>query len=129
MKRLNLMVPDSQYDWLYEQSEELDISVAEIVRRALDAWIKSRSESPPLFEFKPRSNFFGWPRGDNSSLANSIREVQEVVGYIEQALRRTASPETMAAFDAAIAGLRERHRLLSPLGENPESRSDEAESG
>ncbi len=41
MKRLNFNIEESQYEWLSQWSEELGISISEIIRRALKDYIKS----------------------------------------------------------------------------------------
>jgi hypothetical protein len=43
MKRTNIYLTDEQHDWLSRTSQELNVPSAEIVRRAVDYWIKVKS--------------------------------------------------------------------------------------
>lgn len=43
MHRTNIYLSDEQRDWLQRESERVDMSQAEIIRRALDYWIELKS--------------------------------------------------------------------------------------
>ena len=118
MKRLNLYLPDVHYDWLETQSKKQGVAATELVRQALDAFIKAHEpEERALFQHSPGTPLFSFApwRGDNSKLSGSIRELQQVVALMEQALRATASRDTLATFDAALAALHAKNKPVSPL--------------
>lgn len=111
------MIPDSQYEWLYQQSEELDISVAEIVRRALDAWMKSQSvQDEDLFQSPYMSSVLFGGKGGNYTAA--VEELRQVVKLLTRAVRRTAPPDVMQEFDRRLEEWRKRDRL-SPIQQAP----------
>lgn len=47
MKKLNVYLSDQQYATLLELAAQTDVSMAESIRRALDAWIRQQHRPTP----------------------------------------------------------------------------------
>ncbi|MCA0269430.1 MAG: hypothetical protein LCH53_09475 [Bacteroidetes bacterium] len=109
MKRLNLHITEEQFDWLAQQSDATGLTGAEIVRRAIDAWIGAHNaKQQPLFpHIIPRDQ-----RSDPVFKKRPYRagevplDQEEVLELIVHVLRRIAPAHVMGEFDAEIAEMR-----------------------
>ena len=114
MKRLNLMVPEEDYDWLYEHAEHLDVSVAEVVRSAVSFWKKMDGDPYAIFfeqdGFSPRDTRGPW---------NLPSQVLERLTRLEQIA------EVMLT-DKQRAQLQEKNWIDSPSSPDATGNSDEA---
>ncbi len=118
MKRINLMVEDSQYEWLYQVSDEMGISVAEIVRRSLDAWKRSQDvQDRDLFQVTQPVALF--PKQGSGASKAAIDELRQVVMLLTRAVRRTAPPDVMQEFDTRLEEWRSSKANLLPGGKVP----------
>ncbi len=118
MKRINLMVEDSQYEWLYQASDEMGISVAEIVRRSLDAWKKSQDVQDDLL-FQVTQPVALFPKQGSGVSKAAIDELRQVVMLLTRAVRRTAPPDVMQEFDTRLEEWRSSKANLLPGGKVP----------
>ena len=90
------MIPDSHYEWLYRTSAELDVSVAEIVRRALDYWISLKTDAAE----GPRPSDPDTSAPDLQVPADFGKAMSEAFKMMEYIMTRSLTPEEHAELEA-----------------------------
>ena len=89
MHRYNLYITDEQRAWLERESERVDVTHAEIVRRALDYWISLKS-SPLQQSIEVLS---GEPYPDPVRQKPFVVEIRERLELIEAYMLANLTPE------------------------------------
>ena len=53
MKRITVHIAENQYEWLHKKSEEMGVTAAEILRRAIEHWITVYERNPAMLLPEP----------------------------------------------------------------------------
>lgn len=96
MKRLNFNIQDSQYEWLSQKSEQLGVSISEIIRRALDHWIQAKDHP---FELMRTSDPDYDPLGSPLESKPVAQEFKERFDRIERMLWLALPEEARAEIE------------------------------